>query len=118
MVTRTAGWSGAAIAALVVMLAPRLIAGIVLFSVLATVACWIGWSCMADARKATDDRADLVVREPRRLPRVPDQVRHARLPPPPRLPRVSRLPPELVPPGVEVIPGSIHGWFRPPKRKV
>lgn len=114
---KASAWSGAACAALVIMLAPRLIAGIVLFSVLALVACWVGWSCMADARRAEDDRADLVPHEPRRMPRIPDRVRHAQLPPPPRLPRLRKLPPEFdVPPGVVVTPGTIQEWFRPQRK--
>jgi hypothetical protein len=114
MKSRTAAWVFGAVVALVVMLAPRWVAGATLFAVSAGVTGWIGWHSMADAVKATDDRADLVPHEPRRMPRLPDAVRHAQLPPAPVIPRPRPLPPEVLPPGVTVVPGAFRGWLRPP----
>ena len=112
---RPAGWLGAALAALVVMLAHKWITAGLLLAGLTLVAGWVTWESLARAERASDDRADLVPHEPRRLPRIPEKVKHARIPPVPRLPRVRRLPPEvMMPPGAEVVPGSIQRWLRPP----
>lgn len=114
---RSAGWLSSALVALVVMLAPRWIAAVVLFVPVALLACWVMWDSLSLAEKAVDDRADLVPRIPRRLPRVPEKVKHARVPPVPRLPRIRRLPPEvMLPPGAEVVPGSFQAWLRPPRK--
>lgn len=114
MTGRAAGWVFAGVTATAAMMAPHLITGVVLFAVLAVLTGWIGWFSLAGAVRATDDRADLVPHVPRRMPRVPDRVRHAQLPPPPVLPRPRRLPPEVLPPGVTVVPGSLQGWLKPP----
>lgn len=114
MKSRTAPWVFAAVVATASMLAPHWITGITLFAVLAGLACWICWQSLAVAVKATDDRADLVPHEPRRMPRLPDRVRHAQLPPAPVIPRPRPLPPEVLPPGAAVVPGAIRGWLRPP----
>jgi hypothetical protein len=111
-----AAWIFGAVVAAASMLAPHWITGITLFAVLAGLTGWIGWCSLAEAVKATDDRADLVPHEPRRLPSIPDRVRHAQLPPPPVIPRPRRLPPEVLPPGAVAVPGAIRGWLRPPEK--
>jgi hypothetical protein len=115
-VTGRAPWLFGAVVALAAMMAPHVITGVVLFAALVTLVCWIGWCSMAEAVKATDDRADLVPHEPRRLPSIPDRVRHAQLPPAPMIPRPRALPPEVLPPGAAVVPGAIQGWLRPPRK--
>jgi hypothetical protein len=112
-VTGRAAWVFGAVVALAAMMAPHLITGVVLLAVLAGLVGWVGWCSLAEAVKATDDRADLVEHAPRRMPRVPDRVRHAQLPPAPVIPRPRRLPPEVLPPGAAVVPGAIQGWLRP-----
>lgn len=114
MKSRTAGLVFATVVATVAMLAPHWITGITLFVVLTGLTCWIGWQSLAVAVKATDDRADLVPHEPRRMPRLPEKVRHAQLPPPPIIPRPRPLPPEILPPGATVVPGALQGWLRSP----
>jgi hypothetical protein len=116
---QSATWLGSAITALVVMLAPRWIAGAVLFVAAAFAVYWLGWSCMTDAHRAIDDRADLVPREPRTLSRIPEGVRYVQLPPPPRLPRIQPLPPKYaLPPLAREVPGSIQGWLRPSEKGI
>jgi len=114
MKSRTAAWVFSGVVATASMLAPHWITGITLFAVLAGLTWWIGWQSLAEAVKATDDRADLVPHEPRRLPRLSGRVRHAQLPPPPVIPRPRALPPEVLHPGVTVVPGAFRGWLRPP----
>lgn len=114
MTGRAAAWAFAGVTATAAMMAPHLITGIVLLAGLVTLTVWIGWFSLAEAVRATDDRADLVPHVPRRMPRVPNRVRHAQLPPPPVLPRPRRLPPEVLPPGAIVVPGSFRGWLKSP----
>jgi hypothetical protein len=111
---RAASWVFAAVVATASMMAPHLITGVVLFAALVALIGWVGWCSLAEAVKAVDDRADLVPHVPRRMPRIPDRVRHAQLPPAPVIPRPRALPPEVLPPGAVVVPGAIRGWLRPP----
>lgn len=109
-------WAGAAVVALVIMLAPHTVAAILLLGVLLPVSGWLAWHSLTGGEEAVDDRADLVEHEPRRLPDVAEKVRHAQrnLPPAPRLPPLPRRAEPL--PGE--VPGTIQGWLRSPKRKV